>query len=635
MSTLSEEERQSLLPSSDTSTQVSSSAQVATPSTFNTNRPPITHYSSLSVDCRLPKEAPRTTGSAQIVERDLGADNDFWNIHVDLIWSPRGSKTNKKLEEKAISISVDRLLTLRMNLQSDLPKLTFHLHGGRLLGQFSFPNGRDATMQFMKALKVHVNMFELHDINDDGDLFALESKQRMRRIAPILPSATVVDRPPNEDYSALLQDLSLGDSRKGGRVRSRTGGGDDLGMTILSHFAKVTRVAREVGEDLSLLLDEKKRRSEVERKERERTARRRALDIYADIVASTDVERELPPRLTLDGKRGVPVGEGVWRESLDEEGKLKDAAVMRQAIFAGGVEREIRAVVWPFALGFYAWDSSKEQRRNVRSEKEKEYAELKEAWLTLQAAAKKEDAASLAGDPEAITVDRRKRVSKTYSSYLETEEQITKDIIRTDRDLDLYKQDDSRATLAMGTLLNVYATYDNRITYCQGMSDFLSPIIHVLGTEEEALVFWCFEALMRRIEGNFRVDQSGMRTQLSKLRNLIRAADGELAEYFEKTDPDFHCCFRWVLVCFKRELSFEATERFWEVLWTRQVGGDDLHIFVAGALLVAHRRQLLSLQKGAFDSLLRYINDMSMRIDVDFALREGELCYRKFGNIDW
>lgn len=633
MSALSNEDQQSLLPSSDNSTQISSSAQVATPSTFNTNRSPVIHYNSLSVDCHLPNEARRTTGSAQIVERDLGADNDFWNIHVDLIWSPRGSKTNKRLEQKSINVSVDHLLTLRMDLRGDLPRLTFYMQGGRLLGQFSFPNGRDAAMEFVKALKVHINMFKLHDTNENGDLFVLESKQRMRRIAPMMPAVTVVDRPPNEDYSALLQDLSLGNRHKGGRVRSRTGGSDDIGMTILSHFANVTRVAREVGEDLSLLLDEKKRRAEAERKERERAARRRALDIYVDIVASTDVERELPPRLTLDGKRGVPVGKSVWKESFNEEGRLKDAAVMRHAIFAGGVEREIRAGVWPFVLGFYSWDSSREQRVNLIVEKEKEYEELKEAWSTLQMAAKKEDAASLAENQEAITVDRRKRVSKTFSCYLETEEQITKDVIRTDRDLDLYKQDDAPATLAMGTLLNVYATYDNRITYCQGMSDFLSPIIHVLGAEEEALVFWCFEALMRRIGGNFRVDQSGMRMQLSKLRDLIKVADEELAEYFEKTDPDFHCCFRWVLVRFKRELPFEATARFWEVLWTRQVGGDDLHIFVAGALLLAHRRQLLSLQKGAFDSLLRYVNDMSMRIDVDFALREGELCYRKFGNI--
>lgn len=632
MSEPSRVEQNSLLPS-DNSTQISSSSSTVTSSPSGSRRPSVIHYNSLSVDCRLPNESLRTTGSAQIVESDLGADDDFWNIHVDLIWNPRGLKTNKELGEKAIKVSVDHLLTLRMSLQSNLPKLTFHLHGGRLLGQFSFPNGSDAATEFLKSLKVHVEMFDLHNTNSDGDLFALESIQRMRRIAPRVPSSTETSRSSNEDYSALLQDLSLGDRQRRGRARPRGAGSGDLGMTILSHFAKVTQAAREVGEDLSLLLDEKKRRAEMERRERERVARRRALDIYADIVASTDVERELPPRLTLDEKRGVPVKMDVWRDSLDGEGKFVDVAVMKQAIFAGGVERQLRAEVWPFVLGFYSWDSSSEQRVASNGEKEKEYAELKEAWSALQKAAKEEDSVSLAEDSDAMMTDRRKRVSKLHSDYLETEEQIAKDIIRTDRDLDLYKQDDAPATLAMGTLLNVYATYDNRITYCQGMSDFLSPILHVFGTEEEALVFWCFEALMRRIEGNFRVDQSGMRAQLSKLRNLIKMADEGLAEYFEKTDPDFYCCFRWIIVRFKRELPFEETERFWEVLWTRQVGGDDFHIFVAGALLLAHRRQLLSLPKGAFDSLLRYINDMSMRIDVNFALREGELCYRKFGKV--
>lgn len=614
----------------------------------NQFRDPVILYRSISVNCQLSGSDVEQTGSLQIIERDVGSENDFWNIHVDFVWKPRvtaaskNSLGNPSVHTEGLNVSVDDLLTLRLRLETKLPSASIHLRGGKLLGDFRFPNGPDAAMEFWTALREHVHSLPLKDEFNPPQLFFLEKKPRMRRAVPSLvqiPTASVHD---DENFSSLLQGLSIQevDSPTPGRQRTRTADrnprrrgmpkSEDFGMTLLSQFAKVTQAARDVGEEISILLDENKRREEAERKTRERAARRRALDIYADIVASTDVERELPPRLTLDDKRGVPVSEDAWRQSFDKLGCLKDPLVIKQAIFAGGVEDSLRSQVWPFILTFYSWTSSSSERNEILVKKTAEYKCLKEKWLSLQSAAATADEESLAKDVNAVTVDRRKRVSKPHADYLEVGEQILKDIVRTDRILDLYEQEDAPATIVMGTLLNVYAIYDNRITYCQGMSDFVSPIIHVMGVANEALAFWCFESVMRRIEGNFRIDQSGMRTQLAKLRKLVGLVDAEVAALFEQSDPDYYCCFRWILVRFKRELPFDATERIWEVLWTRHVGGDDFHIFITAALLVAHRRQLLSLPR-AFDSLLRYINDMSMRIDPDFAIREGEMCFRKYG----
>eukprot|EP00177_Eucheuma_denticulatum_P001573 GFKZ01002811.1.p1 GENE.GFKZ01002811.1~~GFKZ01002811.1.p1 ORF type:complete len:651 (+),score=117.44 GFKZ01002811.1:114-2066(+) len=641
MSVSTEDEQQTLLSSSTASAATPSTNSHTTtskPSSSNTHREPKIHYSSLSVDCLFPNQTTPKTGSAQIVETDIGTRDDFWNIHVHLQWKPRGLAAQSDATIKpatTIKIPINLLLTVRVCIHNqNPPNVILHIQGGKFLAQLSFPNGPDAAMAFIDALRVQADLFSIDDMQREGALFRVEARKRMRRIVPEMAPATVVPSASDEDYVGLLQDLSLGNHKKRGKnVKREVGiGRGDLGMMILSQFARVTQAAREVGEDISVLLDEKKRREEVERKERERDARRRALDIYDDIVASTNVERELPPRLTLEEARGVPVGREVWEESFDAAGILTDGAVLKQAIFAGGVDDDIREQVWPFLLDFYPWESSQEQRDTIAKEREADYMRLKEKWMDLRESARAEDTASLEKNPDAISVDRRKRVSITHASYLETEEQIAKDIVRTDRLLNLYKQDDAPATLVMGTLLNVYAIYDGRITYCQGMSDFLSPLIYVLGTDNQALVFWCFESLMRRIEANFRIDQSGMSAQLSKLRELIQTADENLASFFGETDPDFYCCFRWLLVRFKRELPFDANARMWEVLWSRQVGGDDFHIFVAGALLLAHRRHLLALPTGAFDSLLRYINDMSMRIDVDFALREGELCYRKYSN---
>ena len=56
-------------------------------------------------------------------------------------------------------------------------------------------------------------------------------------------------------------------------------------------------------------------------------------------------------------------------------------------------------------------------------------------------------------------------------------------------------------------------------------------------------------------------------------------------------------CFRWILCSFKRELSFDATLRLWEVLWT-DYGGKHFHLFVALSILEAHR-----------DVMIRYLRE--------------------------
>lgn len=600
---------------------------------------PVTHYSSLSVDRAV--GAVRASGSVQIVERDVGGPNDLFDIHVDLLWKPRGGVGMSPLDA-----SVDELLTLRLVLAEPVPCVTLHLRGGALAGEFMFPNGPDAAMAFVTTLRAHVHTAALVDPYRPGELFALEKKDRMRRVAPSLMEDRA-GRFDDQQFADLLEGLNLQSPSTDGRRRSRRGVGGpsrdsrislhehappNVGLLVLEQFAKITRVARDVKDDLSILFDEKKRNEELARKERERAARRRALDIYADIVASSEEERDLPPRFTLDdGARGLPVSRENWMEGFNAEGRLVDPTVMRQAIFAGGLEPELRPDAWPFLLDVYAWDSTSAERRVTLLEKESAYRDLVKKWKSLQSAAKASDAAALSNDPDSANKDRRSRVSKTHADYLETEEQIAKDIVRTDRRVDLYKQDNAPALEVMGDVLNVYAVYDKKIRYCQGMSDFVSPILHVFGVDEEALVFWCFESLMQRIEGNFRIDQTGMRAQLTMLKDVVDAADSSVGNFFNVTDPDYYCCFRWLLVRFKRELSYEATARMWEVFWTRHAGGDNIHIFVAAGLLLAHRRQLLALEEGGFDTLLRYVNDLSGRIDVDFALREGELCFRKYG----
>lgn len=71
----------------------------------------------------------------------------------------------------------------------------------------------------------------------------------------------------------------------------------------------------------------------------------------------------------------------------------------------------------------------------------------------------------------------------------------------------------------------------------------------------------------------------------------------------ERTDStNMFCCFRWLLIMFKREFYFEEVKTLWEVIWTCPLTSH-FHLFVAVAILNQHRQQIMEAQ--AFDEVLK------------------------------
>jgi len=62
-------------------------------------------------------------------------------------------------------------------------------------------------------------------------------------------------------------------------------------------------------------------------------------------------------------------------------------------------------------------------------------------------------------------------------------------------------------------------------------------------------------------------------------------------------------CFRWLLINFKRELSFDDIQGLWEALWSNHVAMD-LQIYIATAMILKHRTQIMEARMG-FDDILR------------------------------
>ena len=89
----------------------------------------------------------------------------------------------------------------------------------------------------------------------------------------------------------------------------------------------------------------------------------------------------------------------------------------------------------------------------------------------------------------------------------------------------------------------------------------------------------------------------------------------------------FFCiCLRWLLIFFKRELSYPDLLRLWEALWSKHIC-NHFQVFIAAAVLIKHRRQILD-NKLNFDELLRFINTLAGKIDLNSALRDAEVLYK-------
>ncbi|CAH2070218.1 unnamed protein product [Thlaspi arvense] len=299
--------------------------------------------------------------------------------------------------------------------------------------------------------------------------------------------------------------------------------------------------------------------------------------------------------------RQPPMGSKELTAFLDSEGRVVESKALRERVFYGGIEHQLRKEVWPFLLGYYAYDSTYAEREYLRSVKRMEYATLKQQW-------------------QSISPEQAKRFTK----YRERKGLIDKDVVRTDRAFEYYEGDDNLNVNSMRDILLTYSFYNFDLGYCQGMSDYLSPILFVMGDESES--FWCFVALMERLGPNFNRDQNGMHTQLFALSKLVELLDSPLHNYFKQNDClNYFFCFRWILIQFKREFEYEKTMQLWEVLWTQYLT-EHLHLYVCVAILKRCRSKIMGEQMD-FDTLLKFINELSGHIDLDSTVRDAEaLC---------
>ncbi|KAF5934932.1 hypothetical protein HYC85_026061 [Camellia sinensis] len=571
-----------------------------------------------------------------------------------MTWIPySGQSSNARLSESDRNLYTIRAVSFMdvRSIHRHTPTLGWQyiivvLSSGLAFPPLYFYNG--GVKEFLATIKQHVllvrsaedaNVFLVNDFQDrlqgnydarsilvepDGvepgtlDQRTLSSLELPRAVAVATgPSSPISDGGPPSYENQERTDVGTFDGsasliQHNGRQRQKFHDpARDISIQLLEKFSLVTRLARETTSQLFRDSD-----SDVfganERRNHDQTPHP-----YPSIVASNNVEEvpnEIPiasdplefDKLTLVwGKpRQPPLGFKEWLIFFDSEGRIMDSKALRKRIFYGGVDHRLRKEVWPFLLGYHAYDSTCAEREYLVSVKKSEYETIKNQWQVFTP--------SVINDYIFQGLEpyykRSGSLPQTYKPMLYIENNKTKQVFVLQNHSNL-----QRGVVFLIWKPHVRCLFENIINpmisiYNQGVVNATQSI-----SPEQAKRFTKFR------ERKGLIDKDVVRT------------DRSLSFYDEEDNPNvllivssyYSIAFRsdgiiiWIAAMQTGEFEFERTMRLWEVLWTRYIS-EHLHL--------RYRRKIMGEQMD-FDTLLKFINELSGHIDLDAILRDAEaLC---------
>lgn len=319
---------------------------------------------------------------------------------------------------------------------------------------------------------------------------------------------------------------------------------------------------------------------------------------------------EVVTRIRLGDEPAVPrlpplSASELQREFYTECNQLKHEPALLERVFRGGIEPELRPLLWRHLLRCEPLPGASEpglygsaELRRVR------YESMCQQW-------------------QSMSDDQISR----FSGMRERRAIVDKDVARTDRTLPFFSGVKNANVERLRRILMTYCMYNFDLGYVQGMSDLLSPILFVVDCEVDA--FWCFVNFMDRLADNFELSQHGMRRHFANLHSLLQVYDPTYCSYLEHDElPHLGFTFRWLLIWFKREFDWDDVQRLWEVLWTG-LPCSNFPLLVALAILLQHRSVIMESQLG-FTAVIKYVNDLALCIDLDTTLEMAERIWRQF-----
>ncbi|VVD04507.1 unnamed protein product [Leptidea sinapis] len=212
------------------------------------------------------------------------------------------------------------------------------------------------------------------------------------------------------------------------------------------------------------------------------------LDHLAQVLHRPEVQKsEQHPE---EGKLPKITPELFYGKMMNSKGVIEDDLFLRKCVFFGGLDKELRREVWPFLLHCYPYNSTYDEREIILQIRTREYEDITKRRL------------------ERMTPEQHATFWRTVQSVIE------KDVVRTDRGNPFFAGENNYNVEIMKNILLNYAVYNPVLSYTQGMSDLLAPVLCEIKCEAEA--FWCF------VELSSRVNKDNVATLLQTLGETYR-----------------------------------------------------------------------------------------------------------------
>lgn len=280
-----------------------------------------------------------------------------------------------------------------------------------------------------------------------------------------------------------------------------------------------------------------------------------------------------------------------WQQLQDPSGQVNNMVMLLKQVQAGGIESSLRPHVWPLLLGCISAEDSHEAQAAKERAAEVEYQRYL-AMLSHPTSARQ------------YYIDHG-----AVEEWEVTQKRILTDSTRTGRDGPLFQGEQRERTVKrLERVLLVYALVDPVVGYCQGMADLAAPVLHLY--KKDYKVFWCFRHMMASVRANFLEGMLSMRSQMAELKAMLATIDPQLAKHLQRLGVgDFEVAFQMILLVFRRELSWEGTFNFWEMLWASEVLAEQpLRVHCAAALFYTHRRMILKFVE--LEELIQFVNGL-------------------------
>jgi len=146
---------------------------------------------------------------------------------------------------------------------------------------------------------------------------------------------------------------------------------------------------------------------------------------------------------------------------------------------------------------------------------------------------------------------------------------VKRDADRTDVNEAFYSNSDNQKMLV--DIVVTYVLEHASVSYTQGMTDILSPILYVMNDEADAYI--CFSCVVQPMQDNFSPQCEGVLTKIQVLKHLCEVLMPDLYHYLTSLDQDaFTLCFGMILIECRREFPFQASINLLETISASRFG---------------------------------------------------------------